>query len=72
MGLNGLRGESLQRVIAVTGALAFMVQGYNQSLMNGFTTLPSYIDAIPEVDTVNTKGSQKQHNAKILGKLSRC
>ncbi|EXJ86467.1 hypothetical protein A1O3_03418 [Capronia epimyces CBS 606.96] len=67
MGVRNIRGEGLQRMIAVLGAVAFLVQGYNQSMMNGFTTLPTFLAAIPEVDTVNTTGSQKSHNATILG-----
>jgi hypothetical protein len=67
MGLRNAQGDTLQRIIAVLGAVAFLVQGYNQSLMNGFTTLPSFLAAIPEVDTVTTTGAQKSYNAKILG-----
>ena len=67
MGLLTLQGQSLQRLIATVSAVAFLVQGYNQSMMNGFTTLPTFLAAIPEVDTVNTKGAQKAHNATILG-----
>ncbi|KAL5341368.1 general substrate transporter [Aspergillus crustosus] len=67
MGITKVQGDSLQRMIAVVGAAAFMVQGYNQSMMNGFTTLPTFLQAIPEVDTVNTTGGEKAYNAKILG-----
>ncbi|KAJ5647054.1 hypothetical protein N7490_003426 [Penicillium lividum] len=67
MGLRNVQGESLQRMIAVLGAVAFLVQGYNQSVMNGFTTLPSFLAAIPQVDTVNTTGAQASHNSTILG-----
>jgi len=68
MGIRSLRGESLQRVIAVLGATAFLVQGYNKALMNGFTTLPAFLATIPQVDTVHTKGAQKAHNTKLLGR----
>ncbi|KAJ5720546.1 uncharacterized protein N7483_008480 [Penicillium malachiteum] len=67
MGILNVQGESLQRVIAVLGSVAFLVQGYNQSVMNGFTTLPSFLAAIPQVDTVNTTGAQEAHNSTILG-----
>ncbi|KAJ5287295.1 hypothetical protein N7478_002981 [Penicillium angulare] len=67
MGILNVQGESLQRMIAVLGAVAFLIQGYNQSVMNGFTTLPSFIAAIPEVDTINTTGAQASHNSLILG-----
>ncbi|KAJ5923679.1 hypothetical protein N7454_008924 [Penicillium verhagenii] len=67
MGIHNVQGQSLQRMIAVLGAVAFLVQGYNQSIMNGFTTLPSFLAAIPQVDTVNTTGAQASHNSTILG-----
>ncbi len=67
MGVRNVSGQALQRMIAVLGAVAFLVQGYNQSMMNGFTTLPTFLAAIPEVDTINTTGAQKSHNATILG-----
>lgn len=69
MGIRNVQGEGLQRMIAVLGAVAFLIQGYNQSVMNGFTTLPSFLAAIPQVDTVNTTGAQKSHNSTILGEL---
>jgi hypothetical protein len=58
-------------MIAVLGAVAFFVQGYNQSIMNGFTTLPTFLKAIPQVDTVNTTGAQQSHNATLLGESGR-
>jgi len=67
MGLSNLQGRTLQRLIATVSSVAFLVQGYNQSVMNGFTTLPTFLAQIPQVDTVNTKGYQKSHNATILG-----
>ncbi|KAJ5995556.1 hypothetical protein N7481_002533 [Penicillium waksmanii] len=67
MGLRNAQGESLQRMIAVLGAVAFLVQGYNQAMMNGFMTLPSFLETIPEVDTTHTTGSQKSHNSTIQG-----
>jgi MFS family permease len=67
MGIRSIQGESLQRMIALLGSVAFLVQGYNQSVMNGFTTLPSFLAAIPEIDTVNTSGAQQSHNSTILG-----
>ncbi|KAJ5643313.1 uncharacterized protein N7484_005820 [Penicillium longicatenatum] len=67
MSIRNVQGEGLQRMIAILGAVAFLIQGYNQSVMNGFTTLPSFLAAIPEVDTVNTTGAQASHNSTILG-----
>ena len=67
MGLRHAQGESLQRMIAVLGAVAFLVQGYNQAMMNGFMTLPSFLEMVPQVDTTHTTGSQKSHNSTIQG-----
>ncbi|OQE17304.1 hypothetical protein PENSTE_c021G10100 [Penicillium steckii] len=67
MGLRHAQGESLQRMIAVLGAVAFLVQGYNQAMMNGFMTLPSFLETVPQVDTTHTTGSQKSHNSTIQG-----
>lgn len=67
MGVRNAQGGSLQRMIAVLGAVAFLVQGYNQAMMNGFMTLPSFLDAVPEVDTTHTTGAQKSHNSTIQG-----
>jgi hypothetical protein len=67
MGVRSVQGESLQRMIAVLGAVAFLVQGYNQAMMNGFMTLPSFLETVPEVDTTHTTGAQKSHNSTIQG-----
>lgn len=66
-----VRGQALQRSIAVLGAVAFLVQGYNQSMMNGFLTLDTFLSTVPQVDTIHTKGAQLAQNAKIEG-LSTC
>lgn len=62
-----LRGRALQRSIAVLGAVAFLVQGYNQSMMNGFLTLNTFLSTIPQIDTIHTTGAQLSHNATIEG-----
>jgi hypothetical protein len=67
MGLRTLRGNALQRLVAVIGATAFLLQGYNQSMMNGFLTLSTFLKEIPEVDTLNTTGAKQAHNAQIEG-----
>lgn len=46
-----LRGKRLQLTLAVTGAIAWILQGYDQALMNGLLALPSFIDTFPEIDT---------------------
>lgn len=67
MGLTHLRGKSLGRVIGLIGAVGFVLQGYDQAVANGLLTLGSFIAIFPEIDTVNTTGSQKSHNSTIQG-----
>ncbi|KAH8897265.1 general substrate transporter [Thozetella sp. PMI_491] len=65
--LGSLEGPALQRMIAIVGAVAFLLQGYNQSMMNGLLTMDEFLKVIPEADTLNTAGAVKSHNAKIQG-----
>ncbi|KAJ5201590.1 General substrate transporter [Penicillium cinerascens] len=67
MGIATLRGRSLGLVIGLVGAVGFVLQGYDQAVANGLLTLGSFIAVFPEIDTVNTKGSQKAHNSTIQG-----
>ncbi|KAJ5175504.1 uncharacterized protein N7482_001381 [Penicillium canariense] len=61
------RGKSLSRAIGLVGAFGFVLQGYDQAVANGLLTLGSFITVCPQVDTVNTTGSQKSHNSTIQG-----
>jgi hypothetical protein len=67
MGLRTVRGAALQRLIATLGAVAFLLQGYNQSMMNGLLTLNDFLEVLPEIDTIDTTGAQKAHNSTIQG-----
>lgn len=67
MGIATLRGRSLGLVIGLVGAVGFVLQGYDQAVANGLLTLGSFIAVFPQIDTVNTKGSQKAHNSTIQG-----
>ncbi|OQE29660.1 hypothetical protein PENSTE_c002G09145 [Penicillium steckii] len=67
MGLTTLRGRSLGRIIGLVGAVGFVLQGYDQAVANGLLTLDSFISVFPEIDTVNTHGSQKSYNSTIQG-----
>ncbi|KAJ5109804.1 hypothetical protein N7532_002449 [Penicillium argentinense] len=67
MGLTTLRGKSLGRVIGLIGAVGFVLQGYDQAVANGLLTLGSFIAVFPQIDTVNTLGSQKSYNSTIQG-----
>lgn len=65
-----LRGKSLSLVIGLVGAVGFILQGYDQAVANGLLTLGSFIAVFPQIDTVNTSGSEKAHNSTIQGKYS--
>ncbi|KAJ6044111.1 uncharacterized protein N7446_002307 [Penicillium canescens] len=62
-----LRGKSLSLVIGLIGAVGFVLQGYDQAVCNGLLTLGSFIAVFPQIDTVNTTGSQDSHNSTIQG-----
>jgi MFS family permease len=46
-----LTGERLQLALALTGAVAWILQGYDQALMNGLLTLPSFTATFPSINT---------------------
>ncbi|KAJ5959854.1 General substrate transporter [Penicillium vulpinum] len=62
-----LKGKSLSLVIGIIGAVGFVLQGYDQAVANGLLTLGSFIAVFPQIDTVNTSGSEKAQNSKIQG-----
>ena len=65
--LTTIRGKRLSRLVAIIGAFAFCLQGYDQAVANGLLTLPSFIKLFPQIDTVTTSGTTKSHNATIQG-----
>lgn len=64
----GLRGS---RVITAALVLivfpAYTCYGYNQGVAGNVLTLQSFVAEFPDIDTVNTTGSQKSHNSTIQG-----
>jgi hypothetical protein len=46
-----LTGKRLQLALALTGAVAWILQGYDQALMNGLLTLPSFTATFPSINT---------------------
>lgn len=57
-------------VIGLVGAVGFILQGYDQAVANGLLTLGSFIAVFPQIDTVNTSGSEKSQNSTIQGTYS--
>ncbi|PIA96044.1 Sugar transporter STL1 [Cercospora beticola] len=56
-----LRGKRLRIALALTGAAAWILQGYDQALMNGLLTLPTFVKQFPEIDT-STSALKSQHS----------
>ncbi|KAI9742858.1 MAG: hypothetical protein M1818_003587 [Claussenomyces sp. TS43310] len=66
----GLRGKSLDMAIAIIAGLDFFLFGYDQGVMGGLLTLPSFVRTFPEIDTVNVSGlspQQVNHRSTIQG-----
>ncbi|KAI7388564.1 hypothetical protein KC336_g17324, partial [Hortaea werneckii] len=60
-----IAGKRLQLTLAVTGAIAWVLQEYDQALMNGLLTLPSFIDTFPAIDTSTPRLADK--NSTLQG-----
>jgi hypothetical protein len=52
----GLRGTSLSIAISIVAATAFALQGYDQSVMNGLVTLPTFLHRFPDMKKSNIEG----------------
>lgn len=61
-----LRGPRLQWALALTGAVAWILQGYDSALMNGLLTLPSFEQTFPQIDT--STASKKASHAVLQGR----
>ncbi|KAH7073607.1 general substrate transporter [Paraphoma chrysanthemicola] len=62
----GLRGVKLNIAIAIVAGTDFALFGYDQGVMGGLLTLPSFLRYFPEIDTVHPPpGSSPSHAATI-------
>lgn len=52
----GLRGKALNVLVSLVAATAFMLQGYDQAVMNGLVTLPSFLGVFPQMAHSNIEG----------------
>ena len=48
-------------------SLAFILFGYNQSGLGPLSTLQSWVEVFPEIDTINTKGPSRAQHSTIKG-----
>ncbi|CZT04534.1 related to sugar transporter [Rhynchosporium agropyri] len=63
-----LRGSKLSVAqLALVVAPSFILFGYNQAGVGGLLSLPDWVKTFPEIDTKNTTGAEKSHNATIQG-----
>lgn len=64
----GLRGEKLNIArINFVVLPAFLLFGYNQSSIGGVLGYKTFTHTFPRIDTTNTTGELKKHNALIQG-----
>ncbi|RDW60230.1 hypothetical protein BP5796_11836 [Coleophoma crateriformis] len=66
--MSALRGHQLSVAqLALIVAPSFILFGYNQAGVGGLLSLPDWTKTFPQIDTVNTTGAVKSHNATIQG-----
>ncbi|KAF2471210.1 general substrate transporter [Lindgomyces ingoldianus] len=64
----GLTGLKLNVAIAVVAGTDFALFGYDQGVMGGLLTLPSFLEHFPQINTANPPpGSTKSHASNIQG-----
>ncbi len=52
----GLRGNTLSIVLSLVAATAFSLQGYDQAVMNGLVTLPTFLKVFSKMKDANIEG----------------
>ncbi|KAL2441509.1 Sugar transporter STL1 [Exophiala dermatitidis] len=65
----GFRGAKLNMMIGIIAGMDFLLFGYDQGVMGGLLTLPSFTSVFPEIDTTATGLTQSQadHRSTIQG-----
>lgn len=66
--LRNLRGFKLNLAIAVSGACCWILQGYDQAVMNGLLTTNLFEEQFPTLDT-SLPGINKKHASLIQGTI---
>lgn len=61
----GLTGSKLNIAVSVIAGLDFLLFGYDQGVMGGLLTLPSFLHTFPEIDV--EAASNKSHASTIQG-----
>jgi MFS family permease len=65
----GLRGKGLHNAIASLAGIGFILFGYDQGVMSGLLTLPTFVNTFPDMDTVSSSlsTSQVSYNSRVQG-----
>lgn len=63
MELRGKKLELAQTLLVVLPS--FILFGYNQSGIGGLLSVESWVETFPRIDTIHTKGAQKQNNSTV-------
>lgn len=63
--MPSFRGARLRYALAFTGAAAWILQGYDQGVMNGLLTLPTFYNQFPSINTSTPELDSK--NATLQG-----
>lgn len=61
------RNTAIARVVALVGALAFCLQGYDQAVANGLLTLPAFLAVFPELDVAHAAAGDGARRASVQG-----
>ncbi|KAF2011050.1 sugar porter family MFS transporter [Aaosphaeria arxii CBS 175.79] len=61
----GLTGSKLNIAVSFIAGLDFLLFGYDQGVMGGLLTLPSFVHTFPEIDVENS--SNRSHASTIQG-----
>lgn len=63
----GLRGTRLNVAVGVLAGLDFLLFGYDQGVMGGLLTLPSFLRTFPEMDVNAAPPNRRSHVSTIQG-----
>lgn len=63
----GLEGTKLNIAIGVIAGIDFLLFGYDQGVMGGLLTLPSFLETFPEIDVAAAPPERQSHVSTIQG-----